>query len=227
MEFENARKGIKRIYIAEIFALLASIIGAAAGVIQELLKNGTIPANGTINLDTSSPVMLGIAAAVLVLGLASLILHLTGISKASKDEPKFKRAMLWIVIGIVLSSLSSSLHLEEPVSTGVKMAGDLSSLLVKCFIIGGVMSVAEQMNRPGLKFLGSKAMVWTVLAQLAGLAMQGIYIWSSLTGKDPTGGKLVAYESILLIVSAVMGLIAYIVYLRFLSKASASLSDPV
>lgn len=225
MEFENARKGIKRIFTAEILALLGGICGFAATMIQELMENGTIPLKGTVELNTSSPVIMGLAVAVLVLSLLSLILHLTGISKASKDEPKFKRAMLWVVIGIVLSSINSSLNLEETVSTGVRMASDFSSLLVKCFIISGVMSVAEQMNRPGLKFLGSKAMVWTVLAQLAGLAMQGIYIWSSLTGKDILGGKLIEYEAVLLIVSAVLSLIAYIVYLRFLKKSVQSLGQ--
>ncbi len=223
MEFENARKGIKRIFMAEIMSLLALVCGFAAAFAQQLVNNEGIPASGTINLDPSSPVIMGLSVAVLALSLLSLIMHLTGISRASKDEPKFKKAMLWVVIGIVLGSINSSLHLEEAVSTGVDMAKTLSELLVKCFIITGVMSVAEQMNRPGLKFLGNKAMVWAVLAQIVSLGLKGVSVWYGLKGGNPMLADFIPAAAVMLVVSLVFDLIAYIVYLRFLKTAAQSL----
>ncbi|MCR5372672.1 MAG: hypothetical protein K6E41_04325 [Solobacterium sp.] len=223
MEFENARKGIKRIFMAEIMSLLALVCGFAAAFAQQLVNNEGIPASGTINLDPSSPVIMGLSVAVLALSLLSLIMHLTGISRASKDEPKFKKAMLWVVIGIVLGSINSSLHLEEAVSTGVDMAKTLSELLVKCFIITGVMSVAEQMNRPGLKFLGNKALVWAVLAQIVSLGLKGVSVWYGLKGGNPMLADFIPAAAVMLVVSLVFDLIAYIVYLRFLKTAAQSL----
>ena len=223
MEFENARKGIKRIFTAEILSLLAMVCGFGAAFAQQMMNGETVPANGTINLDPSSPVIMGLSVAVLALSLISFIMHLTGISRASKDEPKFKKALLWVVIGIVLGSVNSSFHLEEAVSTGVDMAKTLSELLVKCFIISGVMSVAEQMNRPGLKFLGNKALVWAVLAQMVSLGLKGVSIWYGVKGGNPVVADFIPVAALMLVVSLVFDLIAYIVYLRFLKTATQSL----
>ena len=222
MEFANARKGIKRIYAAEILSLLELLISFIAGTIQRAGEGGSILDGGTINLKYDSPVLLGLAVALVVCGFLSFILHLLGITKAAKDEPKFSSALLWVVLGIIIGSVKSSLTLNEPLPTILSIADNIAEMLVKFFIIKGVISVAQQMNRPGLGMLGGKALTWTVLAYIVSIALNGAVLWFTMKG-DPTGADALPVEAILLAAAFILSLIAYVIYLRFLKKATQSL----
>ena len=144
MRYPDAFIGVKRIYTAQILM----IIGSIALVLGALIALAGTSANSTGTLAGGGLLGGGILAlAAVILMLVGFIMEIVGIYTARRDEEAFKNALIWVVVGIVLSVISSLLQNSSAnMSHLFEAAGTACSLLTTYFVIMGVRNLAEKMD---------------------------------------------------------------------------------
>ena len=144
MKLPNAQSGVKKIYVAEIFTMIATIcMGLLSGISEQFaakIANGGTGDEGTLTL------LGGLLLAAGILVLVAAILKLIGVIKASKDESSFKTALIWIVLGIVFSVAMGTLGEEHQFYRYLAVGNRLTNILTTVYIIIGVTNLAAKVG---------------------------------------------------------------------------------
>lgn len=218
MRFPNAFAGVKKIFTAEILALIARICVLIASV-GALATLGAAAA--TANTDSSAAAAVGLAGAGIagifgvasgILAIIAFILQILGINKAKADEPAFKTALIFILVGIAASVISSLFSSNETVSSIFSIVGDIANLCVTLYIIQGIKNLADQLNDGAMSAKGNKIFMLITV-------MYGIVLLANIIGLFAP-----AIASILAIVAAVIGIVQYFIFLSYLSQAKKMLA---
>ena len=202
MTFPSAYSGVKKIYAAEIMTLISMILvglvtvfAALAGV--EAVQKFMIP-----------EFVAGILTLVsMVLIIIAYILNLIGLGQAGKDERKFFRtAFILSIILIVLAIVSAVIqNMNVNDMDLIDLASRIIQIIVSVFTICGIMELAKKLNRSKIVAAGSRILIlWTV-----------IYAASIVTGFI----KQETVQGIIAIVSFVLMIVAYCIYLSYLGRA--------
>ena len=159
MQFPNAYKGVKKIYIAELLMLFAAV--AAIVMIVMMVVGGAgenLDANQMQLSDTQAGVVGGLTIVVSLLAIVGFILMLVGVINAKKDDDNFKVALYAILLGIVISGINAGVRNSYPkVESWLTLATSICSLFSTYFILGGIGSLAERMGDGKVKTLADKA----------------------------------------------------------------------
>ena len=228
MRFPNAAKGVKRIFSAEILNLLAKIFLAVAVVIVVIGYAGAVGTAGNAGIENSEAaldVMGGsiliaaiFALAWVVLGIIGFIMNIVGIVNASHDEPNFKSALLFLIVGIVTSILAGIFYNNGTVSSLLYSLSNLLNLFVYIFVIAGVVKLADQMNRGDVSAKGTNVLKLIIVINILALIASLISTFMGGMVASVTAG-------VLLLVGIVLSIIQYFMYLSFLSKAKKMLAE--
>ena len=215
MRFPNAFKGVSRIYLAEILSLIATIIGIVS-VIVVFAGAGTAAAGngGTgAGLAVGGGLFLAITA---ILMLASFIINIIGVSNASQDEPAFRTAMIFIVVG-TLCSIVAGIFSGNPVIYSIAtIVSRVSEILVFWFSINGISNLAVAMEDNE---------IYERADSLAKLIL-GVYIVVIILTIVTSFVLLPLFlTSIISIVTSICMIVAYFMYLSLLSGAKSMLSE--
>ena len=209
MQFPNAYKGVSRIYLAEILAL----IGALVVMLGSVMALGGAAAAAGGSADVGGGLVIGGAVVALggvVLPVIGYILQLMGLSRASKDEPhNFKIAFIGAIVALLASVLSGLFVSTAWLYNLCNVIAGIANLVVFVYTIGGIMQLARELNRPNMVSLGNK-ILWMVLIA---------YIISFVVRILPIPELAV----VLTVASGVLAIITYIVFLVYLSKAKKML----
>ena len=224
MMFPKARKGVTKIFIAEICTLIAAVV---SGILSLLIaKAGGIENLNFENLMSavSQPVMiLSIVAAVLL--LFSGLFKIIGYIQAAGDEEYFTRAIIYAVISVVLYVIAGFLQSQtgtvmEWIYTIVIAIAELMQLLVMTSTINGLAELSYQCRRDDLVARGNT--IIKIIGTVYTLNISLIIVSRVF--------KIFMKESVLdiitLIVTAIiliLTVIAYILYLGYLGKVSSML----
>lgn len=217
MRFPNAQKGVSRIYTAEILMLITSVLAIVAGIIM-------IGAASVQGADADSGVMAiagGSLVVVLISGIVMIvafILNLMGITSAMKDEPSFRMAMIFTLVGIGASVLSSALTSQQTVSNIFSWVSNLAKIIVTLTIIQGICNLAVRFRDSDMIDRGKRLMY--ILLSVQVLA----FIASVIADIFQTSGGL-ATAGVIAIISAVIDIVAYFMYLGYLSRAKKMLNQ--
>ena len=215
MKYSNAAKGISKIYIAEILSILGAvpaiiiaILAAANHVDTSLSGEAAAQTLKSANIGTAV-VILGIV--MIAAMLVSFILNLSGILDASKDEAGFKRA-LWalfasMAFGIIASILKSS---NPRVSNWLQVPSTLFELVVTIYVLEGIGTLADNLGKKQISDMSRDCRTWLISALVLSAAAE------ILVSLGSTGSVLNTTSGI---AAALLQIIAYVVYLRVLSKA--------
>lgn len=171
MKFQNAYKGIGKIYLAEVLELIGAIllgIGIAAGFFG-------MKTEGQIDAAITSSLALGAFLSLLpgiILPVVSLVLSFLGLSEASKDEPTQLRtafisciaALAFSIIAGIIQSVSGASNL---LSSIFELLATLASLFITIFTIGGISKLMTRIGRNDLVNRGNQILWLLVAAQLA------------------------------------------------------------
>jgi len=171
MKFQNAYKGIGKIYLAEVLELIGAIllgIGVAAGFFG-------MRTEGQVEAAVTSSLALGAFLAFLpgiILPIVSLILSILGLSEASKDEPTQLRtafiscigALAFSAIAGVIQSVNGASNLMSSV---FELLATLAALFITIFTIGGISKLMTRIGRNDLVNRGNQILWLLVAAQLA------------------------------------------------------------
>ncbi len=151
MRFPNAHNGVKKIFIAEIVMVIATVavlVGCIAAVVSlKLSSNVRIPEEAVPGALLAAGSLLGGAA----LGVFAAIFQIVGVVQAKKDENSFASALLFLFISIAASVVSASfskVNFVQDLSDTVKSVCDVAVMI---YIIGGIRELAVKLERPGMK----------------------------------------------------------------------------
>ena len=159
MQFPNAYRGVKKIYLGELMMLAVTVLTIATVII---IAVGRVDAGGELDLNRlnagESGAVVGLAIAICLLLIIGFIVMLVGVINARKDDGNFRIALYAILLGIVIGAVDSSFGLKNPewrkwFSVGIS----ISSLCSTFYILTGIASLAEQMGDGGIRALAYKA----------------------------------------------------------------------
>ena len=207
MQFPNASEGVKKIYKAEIIALIGAIVGFVAAVL------GVAGAqSGNVGGLAGAGVLL---IAMSVLFIIAFIMNIVGLNKAKPDEENFKNALYMVFAGIVLSIVVGATKDGTLIHTLGESLSNICNLLVNYLVATALMNLA---NRLGDAAVAQKAKsVRTLLTVVWVIALVLQVLGDTFTSK---AGMIAV---ILALIASVIEIIAYIVYLGLLSKARGML----
>ena len=210
MANENARKGICRIYNAEILSIIAAIISIVATVLMTLFGIAIKSDGQSVNInDVISVITLIIG---IVIAIVAFFLNLTGIRRASEDEPAFSSALIALILQIVFSVLGSVLS-KNSIAEFLGIAESVCEILVTYFVICGCINLAKRLNKEDVATYGKETIRMIFIVWIAGIILDLI---GGILGKGGTVGSIIS--AILGIAALVCMIITYIMYLRLLRK---------
>ena len=148
MKFPNAAKGVKKIFNAEIIALIAAL-GTGIGLIMSLIGSSkeVAQANAESLLATAGAILIISGIIVLIAGIMNII----GFLQAAKDEIGIKRAVLCTVFGSVFSVVASVFAGRTGFLGGLgtvfSATSNVLNMLVAIYLVNGLMNLSEKCNR--------------------------------------------------------------------------------
>ena len=219
MQFPNANKGVSQIFTAEILTLISGIlmfiamvsVGIAAGVSE---VEGAETAVGGFALGAGG---FGLVAGVLA--IIAFVLTILGITKASKDEPTFRNALLWLILGIVGGVVQNGVQSNDFVHLIGSILSSLGSMLSTYFVILGIIKLADRKHDAAVSAKGSRLIKIILAVYILALILTVIEGFAG-----GTDGGVVA-GGVLGIIALILMIVAYILYLSLLSKAKKMLAN--
>ena len=216
MQFPNAYKGVKKIYLAELLMLAVAVLGIAIVVI---LVAGGMAADGNIDrlnlTEEQAAIVAGLGLAVSLLMIIGFILMLVGVINAKKDDSNFRIALYAILLGILFAVINALLSKQYPViERWLSLATSICSLFSTYFILSGIGSLAERMGDAPVKALADKArnvLCFTFSTSYILKLIQGILNNST-------------FSQIINLVGLVLEIVSYIYFLIVLAKGRKMLA---
>ncbi len=213
MKFPNAYSGVKKLYTAEILALIgvvALLIAAFAALVMVGAAEAEEAGIGAASLGAAA--VFGLIGGVLA--IIAFILQIIGLNAGGKDEPLFKTALSFAVAGIVVQALASFVP-SEIVQDIANTFVPLAQVMLIYYVISAIRSLAEKLGNSEL-VEKAKGVVTVVFVTF------GVQVLAKVLGQFVLTGKI---GGIVEIVGYVLEIVQFIVYLSYLSKAKKMLEQ--
>ena len=209
MYFKNAYKGIGNIITAEFLSILATITGAAT-LLLGLFTYGAIHEKIQEVIDATVGPLTVIGLATLVIALVAFFLNIAGLIKAGKDEVEFKKALLYILSSVILTTVASFFTEKLPwLETVSSIVSKLTYTFAMMHVVYGIAELADQLFNDKMIRSGKSVTVIILITFIIWLAAKLVV---TFLFKDPKSNINV----ILSLASLAMGIVqtfAYIIYL--------------
>ena len=142
MHFSHARKGVNKIIIAQVFAILATVLASGVGLILPVAERLT-DNKDVLNtlLFMISVAMSGITATIVLVLMA--VFSFFGYGQAAKDEAAFKKSMICALMGSTLTISGFFVQIpNDLLSTLLTSAGTVVEMFMLVYAVSGVMNLA-------------------------------------------------------------------------------------
>jgi len=221
MKYPNAYQGIKKIFTAEILALISSacmIIFAIFGIVA--IAGISASSDDVAVAGGLGALLFGAAGGVLA--LIGLILLLVGTKRASADEAMFDHAFIFIVCSLILtvaSTIISSIWatgMWDNLSTTI---ANIFSMLATIYIVNGVQNLAKKLNRQDMVAKGNTYMILLIVLYAVQIIARVIPVFFGANAASSTAAGTLS------LAAEVFSLVVYILYLVFLGKAKKMLQE--
>ena len=214
MTYPDAYDGVKKIFTAQILALIGTgctVFGALIGGVGLVFGSLASGIGGGV-----------IVVASFVLAILALVLTLIGLNRASRDEEIFRKAFIWSLVSLIVSVIGDLLSLFGVGGSVLENVFDLLTLIfgivVIAYIFKGIESLAYRLARNDVATSGHNVLVLLYIAY-------GVTIFCRLMALISLSSPGVL--SILGIISLLAGIamiVGYILYLVHLNKAKNMLT---
>lgn len=212
MKYPNALTGIKRIYLSEIIALIASVIMVICSVILMVCYEEP---ELIVEAEISSIALL----AVLGIFVFSYILQIAGIVRATKDEPAFRVSLIAIIAALVITVLQCIFYESNHIITFVlEIAGDVAEFFLVHYIIHGIMHLSDHLGRPDITKKGKN--IFRVIYIAIGFEIV-VRIFEMIFGKE-VGEQLSMPFGI---AANILKVVEYILFLSYIGKSNKLLKE--
>ena len=218
MQFPNAYKGIRRIFTAEILTMISGIIlllvlTVGSGVLDEFTAGDMTTVSGPVLAVAS---ISGLAS---IFALVAFFMNIAGISDASKDEESFRRALIWLVIGIGASLVGSL----EIIASFAGIISSLCEYMINYNVVTGIIHLAERMEDEHVSALGQKTIRLLGIVYAIVIIIQMVMIVMTVNANSAAQNASVAVAVAVSVIAGIISMIAYVIYLRVLAGAKKML----
>ena len=156
MQFPNAYKGVKKIYLAELMMLVVAVLGIILAAIA--VAGGATGKPVTTMNDTEIGIAAGLALLIGVLVIVGFVMMLIGVINAKKDEDSFRIALYAILLGIAISVVNAVVGNKQPqIQRWLTLGASICSLFSTYYVLCGIGNLAERMGDGKVKMLADKA----------------------------------------------------------------------
>lgn len=225
MRFPNAANGVKKLFTAEILALIGGVLLLAAGVAAlimlasgKVMEQSSLEGIGAAVLASGGAAVFFLLAAV-VLFVISFIINIIGLAKASNDDGSFKIALFAVIVGLAVTLLSTLFSSNSVVSSLLTSLESVAELVTTIYVIQGIRNLAVRLNNGQMDEKGNtlfKVMLAVILLGFISriiITIFGGQIWASIPA------------AVLQMVSGVLSIVQYFLYLSYLGKAKKMLNQ--
>ena len=207
MQFPNALEGVKKIYKAEIIALIGAIVGFVAAIL------------GAVGAQSDSTGVLA-GAGVLIIAMSVLfiigfVMNIIGLNKAKPDEENFKNALYMVFAGIILSIVVGATKDGTLLHTIGESLGNICNLLVNYLVATALMNLANRLGDAAVAQRAKSVRSLLTVVWIIAIVLQVL--------GDTFTSKAAVVAVVLALIASVIEIIAYSVYLGLLSKARGML----
>ena len=202
MKYPNAYKGEKKLLISEILNVIASAGNFAVGLLIVIIGSNT---GKKIEM-----AMLITALVATFVGIIAFIIQLIGLNQARKDEPQFKTALIFAVVGIAASAVF--IITSGSFANFFSGINEVATQLVGIYTILGIHSLA-------LKLGDKKIEKW---AKIATVAVAVVFAFAVMD-------RLIVifnphFDTVMDICCSGLELFAHVIFLVMLAHAKTMLS---
>ena len=207
MRFANAADGVRKLRIAQLLSVIFAIV--------TLLTLLLVLPDGNILKFRFLVILLGLSA--LVFSISILVLQLTGVSRAKRDERTFREAQTVLIVSLVIGvfqGIVSSLGGENsPIYFLLSLAGTALNIFSMYYIIQGISNLAVRLKDLELPLAGSRMLRLYIVVECSSILI------SILSKIMPNSDAAAMVLTGLGIGAAVFSLIAAILFYRYLARA--------
>ena len=219
MKYPKVYAGVKKIYSSQILSLIAAALVFAGVIAGAFLRD--YDALSTAQMVLFTTVMLASG----VLNVIAYLKHINGVRLAAKDVPAFRKALMWLIIGIVASVAKSILESTELEALGLMMnvVFTLAAFLGAYFTVYGIIDMAEAEEDYAFKATAETALrriIFTKVLSIIGTGAEYIFR-EFFASSQSTFMYFLPY--IITAFVFVMDLLFYIFVLRILKQTKTQL----
>lgn len=218
MRFPNAYKGIRRLFAAEIFQLINTVILLFFGIMTTLLADTP---STTISMFLGM-LLLATLFSTFIIPVFAIIIELSGLKKAGKDEEMFKRAHFVAVFQVLTILAAGLLSFTGLDGTTIADATGSVSWVVRAFTVWFVCNGIDSLMRKSGKTALVKRGRFVRILMIAAIT---ISFWSDLLPSFFKDGSLNGFDDFISVASSALRLVAEIMYLNHLRKVKNDLKN--
>lgn len=214
---------IKRIYKAEKLTIVSAVLliaGSAVGFVAE---------NTNKNYIGIAALLVLLCAALLA--VAAFVHNFFGVKKAAGEEPAFKKAFLWLILGLIakvlnflLENIEGSFVDLQTLSSFFQAVSEVAETVFIYFVLGAISAIADKMHHHKLEKKCASATHKIIFVQILSLIMSLLSTVLNAFGLEESFGGTLA-TSIMGIVAVVLSVVSYVLYLNILSGTIKMLEE--
>ena len=217
MTFPNAQKGVKTIFTGEMLMLIAAILTTVSSVAMVIVGAQDNGANEVaIGASAAGLVIFSIVSAVLM--AIALVFSIVGVFQSSKDEPMFKGVIFVMLLSLAVVVVSAIFTENQVVAKLSDVITSISNTITTVLIVIGIGKMAEKLGDDVVFGKGQtllKIIIWIALLTV---------IMRAVAAFTPNTAVMVI-EVVMLIITGLLEVVQYFLYLSFLSKAKNMLAN--
>lgn len=218
MKYLNAEKGIKKVYISQIFAIIAAALSGCAELMFDAFNNDL----AELLTRHLGIVFAGFALSILLISLivAFNIIGFLGYYQAAKDEPVFKKSVFCVAASGALTVIGTFFKIPNGMlHTIFTNAGTIVEMFVVIFAVSGLMELCGNCSRDDLSGAGDRMLKILIVT----------YIISSVNALTIRIFELSAQAKIISVIVGAIDLVLivlrYAMYLRYLRGVRKMLGE--
>ena len=209
MQFPNAYKGIRKVFLAEILVIAASVLAIVSATLALAIPN---PGDG------AKVALAAIAGVSGIIAIVALVFQLIGLGQGGKDNGYLKIAFFIIILSLVLTVTTTILASFFPQYASAYSVLDtisnMASAVVLVLVIFGISVLASQLNDEKMM---NKGRLLINLIIILFILLIAINIATTFI-KNPADWWT-TFVAVFGIIAAILELVIYVLYLIYLAKA--------
>ena len=220
MDYLYIEKGIKKVYISQIFAIIAALLIGCTELVTSVYKNII---KGSSEKD-SWIMILSLAVGVVLLAavITSNLIGMIGYYHASMYDPLFKKSMYCALTSCILTVVGELLQIPNGMLYTVFTASAMIvEMFVMVFAIAGLVNLSESQGWSDLSEKGDRLLKLLAVTYIISAVNALIIRIFELSAES----KMISF--IINVIDSCLIIIRYILYLRYLKGNILMLNNNV
>ncbi len=220
MKSINAKKGLKKVFISQVFAIIMAMLSSCTMLFIGMFKVLSVDSETVSSLFELAVLSITFSASMLLTAVFSYIFGIIGYYQAGKVEAEFKKSMLCMIASGALVIIGNFFQIPNgTLYTILTSAGSIVEMFVMVFSISGIIRLSDNFESVEMSERGDRLLKILV----------AIYIISAIDTLIIRIFELSAQAKIVSFIIDVIDLalivLRYVLYMRYLHGAMKMLAE--